>query len=73
MSGIGSVCDSYSQLYLAFIEIFCLYDVIDDIIRGEGWVQNCTASHWSALFTLTGQNVHCVLDDLTRPLKLADI
>ena len=29
-----------------------MYDVIDDLIKEEGSVQNCTASYWSVLFTL---------------------
>ena len=29
----------------------CLYDVIDDVILGEGSSPSCTASYWSVLFT----------------------
>ena len=43
---------SWSQLYLAFIEISCLYDVIYDVNKGEGSVSDCTASYWSVLFIL---------------------
>ena len=42
---------SRAQLCLAFIEISCLYDVIDDVINGEGSVPNCTPSYWSVSFT----------------------
>ena len=40
------------QLCLACIEISVLYDVIDNVIKGEGSVPNCTSSYWSVLFTL---------------------
>ena len=43
---------SWSQVYLAYIEISYAYDVIYDLIQGEGSVPNCTASYWSVLFTL---------------------
>ena len=29
-----------------------MYDVINDLIQGQGVVQNCRASYWSALFAL---------------------
>ena len=43
--------DSWSQFYLAYIEISYVYDVIYDLIQGEGSVSNCIASYWSVLFT----------------------
>ena len=44
--------DRWSQFYLAYIKISHVYDVIYDLIKGEGSVSNCTASYWSVLFTL---------------------
>ena len=38
-----------------FIEISCLCDVTDDVIKGEGSVTNCTASCWSVIFTQMNQ------------------
>ena len=36
--------DSWSQFYLAYIEISYVDDIIYDVIQGEGSVSNCTAS-----------------------------
>ena len=49
---------SRSQLYLTYIELYCSYDVIDDVVKGEGGVQNCTASYWSDLL---GQMNHMTI------------
>ena len=44
--------DSWSQFYLVYKEISYVYDVIYDLIQGEGIVSNCTTSYWSVLFSL---------------------
>ena len=49
---IVSLNGSWSQLCLAFIKIFCLHNVIDDVSKAERSVPNCIGSCWLVLFTL---------------------
>ena len=51
-SKIRSEKDSLTHLSFVYIDFFCFYDVIDDVIKGGMHVQNYPASHWSALFTV---------------------
>ena len=50
-----------------------VYNVIYDLIQGEGSVPNCTASYWSVLFTLVSHITILYFDDLIGPNKSHDL